>query len=162
MVLDAERKGPAWTVDGDPRVTKVGRLLRRTGLDELPEVINIWRKEMSLVGPRALDVVEQEMLEELIPGFENRLQVRPGLTGLAQIYDRSDDSHDKFHYDLEYLQRMSPLLDIKLLILSVRNTLVAKWDRRIGKPTAETGWPDTEQTELYTGDHKRTKAGDTR
>ena len=162
MVLDAERKGPAWTVDGDPRVTKVGRLLRRTGLDELPEVINIWKKEMSLVGPRALDVVEQEMLEELIPGFENRLQVRPGLTGLAQIYDRSDDSHDKFHYDLEYLQRMSPLLDIKLLILSVRNTLVAKWDRRLGKPTSETGWPGTEQTEPETGDHKRMKAGDTR
>ena len=133
MVMDAESKGPAWTTEGDPRVTPVGRILRRTALDELPEVLNIWKREMSLVGPRALDVVEQRSLEKLIDGFENRLQVRPGLTGLAQIYDTRDDAHDKFRYDLEYLLRMSPWLDLKLLILSVRNTLGVKWDRRSGK-----------------------------
>lgn len=133
MVPDAEDKGAAWTMDQDPRVTRVGKILRRTALDELPEVINIWKREMSLVGPRALDVVEQRSLEKLIDGFENRLQVRPGLTGLAQIYDTRDDAHDKFRYDLEYLLRMSPWLDLKLLILSVRNTLGVKWDRRSGK-----------------------------
>ena len=133
MVPDAEDKGAAWTMEQDPRVTKVGKLLRRTALDELPEVLNIWKGDMSLVGPRALDVEEQRSLERLISGFEDRLQVRPGLTGLAQIYDPKDDAHEKFHYDLEYLQRMSPWLDIKLLILSVRNTLGVKWDRRSGK-----------------------------
>lgn len=133
MVPDAEDKGAAWTVDQDPRVTRVGKLLRRTALDELPELLNIWKGDMSLVGPRALDVEEQRSLEKLIDGFEGRLQVRPGLTGLAQIYDPKDDAYEKFHYDLEYLQRMSPWLDMKLLILSVRNTLGVKWDRRSGK-----------------------------
>jgi lipopolysaccharide/colanic/teichoic acid biosynthesis glycosyltransferase len=143
MVPDAEEIGAAWTMDQDPRVTKVGRLLRRTALDELPEVINIWRRDMSLVGPRALDVEEQRSLEKLIVGFEGRLKVRPGLTGLAQIYDPRDDAHEKFHYDLEYLQRMSPWLDIKLLILSVRNTLGVKWDRRSGKMSVANGNSDS-------------------
>ena len=134
MVIDAERRGPAWTTEGDPRVTRVGRLLRRTALDELPEVLNIWKREMSFVGPRALDVEEQQSLEQVVPGFEKRLQVLPGLTGLAQVYDPTDDAHDKLRYDSEYLQCMSPWLDMKLLVLSLRNTLVAKWDRRHGKP----------------------------
>jgi lipopolysaccharide/colanic/teichoic acid biosynthesis glycosyltransferase len=143
MIADAEDKGAAWTMDQDPRVTKVGKLLRRTALDELPEVLNIWKGDMSFVGPRALDVEEQRSLEKLIAGFEGRLQVRPGLTGLAQIYDPKDDAHEKFHYDLEYLQRMSPWLDVKLLILSVRNTLWVKWDRRSGKTSFTDVIPDS-------------------
>ncbi|MCH7622054.1 MAG: sugar transferase, partial [Chloroflexi bacterium] len=138
MVLDADRKGPAWTTDGDPRVTRVGKILRRTALDELPEVLSIWKRDMSLVGPRALDVEEHQSLEKQIPGFEGRLEVLPGLTGLAQVYDRSDDAHDKFRYDLEYLDRMSPWLDMRLLVLSLLNTLGARWDRRSGK--AQTNW----------------------
>ena len=133
MVVDAENLGPPWTTDGDPRVTRVGRILRRTALDELPEIISIWRGDMSFVGPRALDLDEQRSLEELIPEFEKRLQVRPGLTGLAQIYDKSDDPHEKYRYDMEYVQRMGPILDIRLLIFSVWNTLIARWDHRSGK-----------------------------
>ena len=150
MVEDAESKGPAWTTEGDPRVTRVGRLLRRTALDELPEVINIWKREMSFVGPRALDVEEQRYLEGVVPGFEHRLQVLPGLTGLAQIYDSMDDGHEKYRYDSEYLQRMSPWLDMKLLLLSVRNTLIAKWDHRHGKPAGHYGpeeFPDPDDDE---------------
>jgi lipopolysaccharide/colanic/teichoic acid biosynthesis glycosyltransferase len=147
MIPDAEDKGAAWTIDRDPRVTRVGRLLRRTALDELPEVLNIWKGDMSLVGPRALDVEEQRSLERLIVGFEKRLQVRPGLTGLAQVYDLQDDAHEKFHYDLEYLQRMHPLLDIKLLVLSLRNTLWVKWDRRSGKTSDAKCIPDYLRTE---------------
>ena len=143
MVLDAEDKGAAWTMDHDPRVTRVGKLLRRTALDELPEVLNIWKGDMSLVGPRALDVTEQRSLEALIPGFEDRLQIRPGLTGLAQVYDSRDDAHEKFRYDLEYLQRMSPCLDMKLLVISVRNTMWVKWDRRSGKMSDANGIPDS-------------------
>lgn len=134
MVMDADRKGPAWTTDGDPRITPIGRLLRRTALDELPEVLSIWKRDMSFVGPRALDLEEQQALEKQIPDFEKRLLVLPGLTGLAQVYDRSDNAHDKSRYDLEYLQQMSPWLDARLLVLSVWNSLTARWDRRGGKP----------------------------
>jgi lipopolysaccharide/colanic/teichoic acid biosynthesis glycosyltransferase len=146
MILDAERQGPAWTTAGDLRVTRVGRLLRRTALDELPEILNIWKGEMSLVGPRALDVEEEESLERQIPGFESRLQVLPGLTGLAQLYDRNDDAFAKFRYDQEYLRRMGPWLDLKLLLLSLPNTLAARWDHRSGKPAQ----PKTESAALKT------------
>jgi lipopolysaccharide/colanic/teichoic acid biosynthesis glycosyltransferase len=134
MVMDADRKGPAWTTDGDPRITPIGRLLRRTALDELPELLSIWKRDMSFVGPRALDLEEQQALEKQIPDFEKRLLILPGLTGLAQVYDRSDNAHDKSRYDLEYLQQMSPWLDARLLVLSVWNSLTARWDRRGGKP----------------------------
>jgi lipopolysaccharide/colanic/teichoic acid biosynthesis glycosyltransferase len=134
MIKGADRLGPVWTTDGDPRITPVGRILRRTGLDELPEVINIWKGDMSLVGPRALDVEEQRSLEKQIPGFETRLQVKPGLTGLAQIYDHIDDATAKYRYDLDYIRRMSPWLDIMILSRSVWNTVTAKWDQRGGKP----------------------------
>ena len=133
MVVDAKDRGPAWTTDGDPRDTRVGRILRRTALDELPEVISILQGNMSFVGPRALDLYEQKYLEGLIPGFENRLQIPPGLTGLAQIYDKIDDPYEKYRYDMEYLKRLSPLLDARLLLLSVWNTVIARWDHRSGK-----------------------------
>ena len=141
MVPDASRIGPVWTTQDDPRVTPVGRLLRRTALDELPEIINIIKRDMSFVGPRALNVQEQRSLEEQIPGFEKRLQVPPGLTGLAQVYNHGDDSYDKFRYDLSYLERMGPWLDIKLLLLSVRNTFSARWDQRRGKPIIPAAGP---------------------
>ena len=111
MVVDAEDQGPAWTTADDPRITRVGRILRRTALDELPEIISIWKGDMSFVGPRALDLEEHRALEGLMPGFEKRLQVQPGLTGLAQIYDKNDDPYEKYRYDMEYLQKLSPLLD---------------------------------------------------
>jgi lipopolysaccharide/colanic/teichoic acid biosynthesis glycosyltransferase len=136
MVQGAERLGPSWTLDGDSRVTRVGRFLRRTGLDELPQTLSIWKGDMSLVGPRALPIKEQRWLETRIPGFAGRLAVRPGLTGLAQVYNRTDEAHAKLRYDLEYIERMSPWLDTKLLLLSVRNTLLARWDRRDGKSPA--------------------------
>ena len=133
MILGADKKGPAWTTVGDPRITRIGRILRKTGLDELPEIFSIWKRDMSLVGPRALDVEEHRILEKSIPEFNNRLQVLPGLTGLAQIYDQADVSTDKFRYDLEYLQTMNMWLDLRLLTLSVWNTVSARWDRRSGK-----------------------------
>ena len=133
MIRDADKSGPAWTTEGDPRITSVGRILRRTALDELPGVISIWRGHMSFVGPRALDRDEQRCLEELIPGFEKRLQVKPGLTGLAQVYDKNDDPHEKFRLDMEYLEKLSLFLDARLLLLSVWNTIIARWDHRSGK-----------------------------
>ena len=148
MVKDADKCGPAWTTDGDPRVTTVGKLLRRTALDELPELVSVLKRDMSLVGPRALHVEEQEELEKQIPGFEQRLTILPGLTGLAQVYNRSDHTHGKLHLDLEYLGRMGPWLDLRLLFFSVLNTMSARWDQRGGKvliPVAKrdlASWPE--------------------
>ena len=153
MVMNAEEEGPAWTTEGDPRVTRVGRVLRKTALDELPEILNIWKREMSLVGPRALDVEEQHSLEQMIPGFEKRLQILPGLTGLAQIYDLTDDAHNKLRYDVEYLESMSLWLDMKLLVLSLRNTIVAKWDHRHGKPTIGNRYPVSTDSDDQHPDH---------
>ena len=134
MIRDADKSGPAWTTEGDPRITSVGRILRRTALDELPGVLSIWKRDMSLVGPRALAVAEQSKLEKDIPGFDRRLCMLPGLTGMAQVYDPTDDADDKLSYDLEYLHRMGPVLDLKLVILSALNTAGARWDRRDAKP----------------------------
>ena len=135
MIPDADKAGPAWTSEADSRVTPVGRVLRRTALDELPGLLSIIKRDMSLVGPRALAISEQKDLEKRIPGFEQRLQVLPGLTGLAQVYNDADDSDNKFHYDLEYMRRMGIRLDIKLILLSIKNTVGGRWDQRAGKPT---------------------------
>ena len=136
MVPDADLKGPAWTIQGDPRLTRVGKILRRTALDELPELWSVLKGDMSFVGPRPLQEDEQSRLEEQIPGFRTRLMIRPGLTGLAQVYDPNDHAIDKLKFDLEYLERLSPSLDVKLIILSVLNSLGARWDHRTGKPQA--------------------------
>ena len=133
MVVDADTIWPPWTVEGDARITKVGRLLRKTALDELPELLSIWAGDMSLVGPRALSTHEQSQLESEIPGFVKRLDIRPGLTGLAQIQNRSDNADAKLACDLEYIQRMSIWLDFKLLFTSAWYTLRLKWDGRSGR-----------------------------
>ena len=135
MVPDADKQGPAWTVEGDRRITRIGKFLRKTGLDELPEVFCIWNGNMSLVGPRALPMDEQRYLEDKVAGFRERLKVRPGLTGLAQLYNTTDDAETKLKYDLEYIGRMSIWLDIKIVIISIANTLTVRWDRRSGKAT---------------------------
>ncbi len=135
MSPDADRRGPAWTLEDDPRVTRVGRFLRRVALDELPETLSILKGDLSFVGPRALDTEEQYLMQQQIERFQERLQIRPGLTGLAQVYDHEDDAQVKLSYDLEYIQRMNPILDLKLLLLSVKNSLLRRWDRRAGK-----GW----------------------
>lgn len=133
MVVDSDKIGPAWTVDGDVRITTIGRILRRTALDELPSILSIWKGDMSFVGPRALAQSEQSMLELEIPDFHLRLNVLPGLTGLSQVYNKTDSSIDKIYHDLEYIRRMNLWLDLTLLVLSVKNTIFARWDQRSGK-----------------------------
>jgi lipopolysaccharide/colanic/teichoic acid biosynthesis glycosyltransferase len=134
---DAE-VGPLQARDHDPRITRVGRLLRATAMDELPQLWNIFRGDMSFVGPRALLPAEIELkgdgqriaLEE-IPGYEVRHRVRPGLTGLAQIYAARDIlRRHKFKFDLLYIKRQSFWLDLKLIALSFWITFRARWERR--------------------------------
>jgi lipopolysaccharide/colanic/teichoic acid biosynthesis glycosyltransferase len=135
MVLEAEKLGTRWTspwkADGnDPRVTRIGRILRRTGLDELPQVILIFKGDMSLVGPRAKPVNEHDAFSASVAGWSQRLKLRPGVTGLAQIRDPSGEPNFALKCDLEYMEKMNPLLDLKILFLSVLNTLLLRWDRK--------------------------------
>ena len=131
MVRDADALfGPRQAMEDDPRVTRVGRLLRATALDELPQLWNIFVGEMSFVGPRALLPEEIEVNGngeriplEKIPGYEKRLLVRPGLTGLAQVYAPRDlPRRHKFKFDLLYIKRRGFWLDLKLIILSFRSS----------------------------------------
>jgi lipopolysaccharide/colanic/teichoic acid biosynthesis glycosyltransferase len=123
----------------DRRVTRVGRFLRATGLDELPQVLNIMRGDMSFVGPRALATDEQAgdgqpIRYEETPGFATRLRVRPGLTGLATIYLPKDaPPHLKFRTDLLYVRRVSFWLDIRLVLLSFWISFRGKWETRSRK-----------------------------
>jgi lipopolysaccharide/colanic/teichoic acid biosynthesis glycosyltransferase len=120
----------------DPRVTTIGRLLRATAMDELPQLWNVLRGDMSMVGPRALRPAEIEVtgsgqLEALenVPGFLERSLVRPGLTGIAQIYAPRDIARrQKFRYDLLYVSRQSLWLDIRLVVNSLWITLCGAWD----------------------------------
>lgn len=121
----------------DPRVTRVGRLLRATGLDELPQLLNILRGEMSFVGPRALAVGEKVEVDgkvmgyEEVEGFSERLAVPPGLTGTATIYLPRDAAPlRKLQFDLRYIEERSLWLDIKLIVLSVWISLRGRWESR--------------------------------
>lgn len=123
MRMDAEADGAQWAAKGDTRVTPLGRVLRLTRLDELPQLFNVLAGSMSLVGPRPERPVFVTQLSAVIPSFEDRTLVRPGLTGWAQVnypYGASvEDTRRKLAYDLYYLQHRSLWLDAKILLRTV-------------------------------------------
>jgi lipopolysaccharide/colanic/teichoic acid biosynthesis glycosyltransferase len=133
--------GPLQAREADPRVTRIGRFLRATALDELPQLWNIFRGDMSFVGPRPLMPEEVEVNGtgepvpiDRIPGYFARHTVRPGLTGLAQVYAPRDiPRRYKFQYDLLYIRNRSLRLDLKLIALSFWVTLRGKWESRSRK-----------------------------
>jgi lipopolysaccharide/colanic/teichoic acid biosynthesis glycosyltransferase len=121
MYSDCERlTGPRWSTPRDPRVTPIGRFLRATHIDELPQLLNIFRGEMSLVGPRPERPAIVVGLELAIPCYRDRLQVRPGVTGLAQVQLPPDTDLEsvrrKLAYDLYYIERFSLWLDCRLIL----------------------------------------------
>lgn len=118
MVQGAETDGPIWSRRGDPRVTRVGGYLRRTGLDELPQLYNVLVGDMSLVGPRPERPEFVAQFEREIPGYAGRHRMRPGITGWAQVHGLRGDTSvaERTRYDLEYIQRWSLYLDLKVLI----------------------------------------------
>ena len=121
MRLDAEANGPQWADERDSRCTRFGKILRRTRLDELPQLFNILRGDMSFVGPRPERAYFYEEFEKYIPGFSNRLLVTPGLTGYAQVNGGySLQPEEKIIYDMEYIDNQSLRLDLKCLIRTVR------------------------------------------
>lgn len=139
MVTDSDKRfGPVQARENDRRVTRIGRILRATALDELPQLWNIFKGDMSVVGPRALLPGEIEVngkrefipIEE-IPGYRERHRIRPGLTGLAQVYAPRDIlRRQKFRYDLLYIKNQSLRLDLKLIALSFWITFRGKWESR--------------------------------
>lgn len=121
MFTDAEANGPKWADKEDDRCTKVGSFLRKTRLDELPQFWNILKGEMSLVGPRPERPFFYDEFETYIHGFRNRLVVRPGLTGWAQVsggYDLKPE--EKIVYDMEYIAKMSVRMDLRCMVRTLR------------------------------------------
>lgn len=129
MVPGADQKwGSKPAEEDDERVTRAGGFLRRTAMDELPQLINIWKGDMSFVGPRALATDEVPCT---VADFSKRHEIRPGLTGLAQVYAPRDAVlEEKFQYDLHYIQHRTFWGDLELLFLSVWVTLRGKWESR--------------------------------
>ena len=116
MCTDAEKNGPKWADKNDNRVTKVGKFIRKTRIDEIPQLFNILKGDMNIVGPRPERPVFTYEFEKEIPGFMNRLQVKPGLTGLAQINGGYDITpKEKLKYDLEYIENRNLLMDFKII-----------------------------------------------
>ncbi|HEX6051379.1 MAG TPA: sugar transferase [Gemmatimonadaceae bacterium] len=142
MIPDAERHvGAVQAVEDDPRVTRIGKIMRATAMDELPQLWNIFVGDMSFVGPRALrpgeiEVLGDGQLEALedVPGYEHRSRVRPGLTGIAQIYAPRDlPRRHKFRYDRLYVERQSFWLDVRLIATSFWITFRGRWEARSSK-----------------------------
>ena len=133
MTVDAERDGPVWAGESDPRVTRVGRIIRKLRIDELPQFINVLRGEMSFIGPRPERPVFVEYLAKEIPYYGQRHLLKPGLTGWAQVrrgYGASlEDALEKLQYDLYYLKNQSPLLDAIILVETVRIVLFGRGAR---------------------------------
>jgi sugar transferase (PEP-CTERM system associated) len=128
MRLGAEENGVQWAVEDDPRITRLGRWLRKWRIDELPQLINVLKGEMSLVGPRPERPVFVNELRGTIPYYDLRHTVRPGITGWAQTgfrYGSSiEDAHVKLQYDLYYIKNLSLLLDSRIFLRTIRVVLI--------------------------------------
>jgi lipopolysaccharide/colanic/teichoic acid biosynthesis glycosyltransferase len=125
MVENAEQEsGPVWAGEDDPRITLVGRILRKTRLDELPQLWNIFKGDISFVGPRPIRRHFADMLSEKIPFYELRFSIQPGLSGWAQVshdYAGSEDGQlEKFQYELFYIQNMSIFLDVIIIFKTIQ------------------------------------------
>ena len=115
--------GPRWSMPGDPRVTVIGQILRRTHLDELPQLLNVLRGDMALIGPRPERPEFVPELEQALPAYRQRLAVRPGVTGLAQVRLAADTDlnsvRKKLAHDLYYIQHLNPFLELRILFCTI-------------------------------------------
>jgi lipopolysaccharide/colanic/teichoic acid biosynthesis glycosyltransferase len=141
MVQNAEAKtGPVWATANDPRETALGRILRRTHLDELPQLWNVLEGDMSLIGPRPERPVFVEQFTREIPNYTARLAVRPGITGWAQVnhvYDQTlEDVRRKVQFDCEYIRRMGWGIDLKIMVATAKRMV-----GRRGGPVGSRGLP---------------------
>lgn len=124
MVKDAEKNGAQWAEKNDARVTKVGKFIRKTRIDELPQFINVIRGEMSIIGPRPERPLFVEQFNREIPGFVNRLQVKPGITGWAQVNGGYElTAREKLELDMEYINNYSFWMDLKIVWRTIKVVL---------------------------------------
>jgi exopolysaccharide biosynthesis polyprenyl glycosylphosphotransferase len=130
MEMDAEKDGPRWADTNDMRVTRIGRYLRKTRIDELPQLLNVLKGDMSIIGPRPERPIFTEIFNKKTPGFIKRLAIKPGLTGWAQVnggYDITPE--EKLAYDLEYIRKRSFFLDVKILLLTFKVVMTGEGAR---------------------------------
>lgn len=121
MGIDAEKQGAVWAQKNDPRVTKIGGFIRKTRIDEIPQLWNVFVGEMSLIGPRPERPMFTAQFNKEIPGFINRLTVKPGITGWAQINGGYEITpKEKLILDIQYIENISFILDLKIIIKTVR------------------------------------------
>ena len=134
MVKDAEKEsGPVWASDNDTRITRIGQILRKWRIDEIPQLWNVLKGDMSFVGPRPEREFFVNKLEEIIPYYAERFSVKPGLTGWAQVcysYGASvDDAVEKLNYDLFYIKNMSLFMDLMIILRTIKIVLFGKGAR---------------------------------
>jgi exopolysaccharide biosynthesis polyprenyl glycosylphosphotransferase len=129
MIVHKE-KVPLWTRKNDLRITRIGHLLRRTRLDELPQLINVLKGEMSLIGPRPERPYFVTQFSKQLPEFNNRMKIKPGITGWAQVNGGYDISQsEKLRLDLEYIDKRSVELDLKILVKTIRIIITGEGSR---------------------------------
>jgi len=125
--------GPVWAKQDDPRITRVGKIIRKLRIDEIPQMINVLKGEMSLVGPRPERPFFVQALNEKVPYYSLRQSINPGITGWAQICypygDSEKDAIEKLQYDLYYMKNMSPLFDLQIIFESLKVILLGKGAR---------------------------------
>jgi len=133
MRIDAEANGPVWATAHDHRVTRVGRIIRKLRLDEIPQMINVIKGEMSFVGPRPERPFFVDKLTSEIPFYSYRHSVKPGITGWAQLYypygASKEDALEKLKYDLYYIKNMSPFMDLMIVLETIKVVLFGKGAR---------------------------------
>lgn len=128
MIMNAERDGPRWTEDVDPRITRIGRFLRKSRLDELPQLYNIIKGDLSFVGPRPIRACFAQELAQEVPFYGLRFSVQPGLSGWAQVHgcNAVPDGYKTLEYELFYIENLSFLLDLLVVVKTIRTVLAGK------------------------------------
>ncbi len=134
MIAEAEKhSGPVWAQDDDDRITRVGSFIRKLRIDEIPQLINVLKGDMSFVGPRPEREFFVKELEDIIPYYGERFTVKPGITGWAQVsygYGASvEDAIEKLNYDLFYIKNMSTLMDLMIVLRTIKIVLFSKGAR---------------------------------
>ncbi len=134
MIAEAEKhSGPVWAQDGDDRITRVGSFIRKWRIDEIPQLINVLKGDMSFVGPRPEREFFVKELEDIIPYYGERFTVKPGITGWAQVsygYGASvEDAIQKLNYDLFYIKNMSTFMDLMIVLRTIKIVLFSKGAR---------------------------------
>ena len=138
MIVDAEKEGHSMPAEAqDPRITPVGRIIRAARIDELPQIFNILKGDMSIVGPRPERVEHVELYTKQIPEFGYRMKVKGGLTGYAQVYGKyNTTAYDKLKLDLMYIQNYSLLLDIEIIFKTVKILFMKESTEGFGREDA--------------------------